>query len=204
MDQVCQLIERRSLWWILVLFKDLQLVTYFIIPSVTLMISSWNLFGFEFIAEFFFAWKSEKRLCFERKKNQKVLIRLISKGMNGLFIKDDLMYGHSHYKYDTIHMWKHIIQTILIYRYQDVQKFFGSKDFIVRRWGRLSLPWSTDFSTWLKRCLKCFSQLWINQFKHISWKIKKNASSVGIEPTTSRLTVERANRLRHEDLRPGR
>ena len=29
---------------------------------------------------------------------------------------------------------------------------------------------------------------------------KKEASSVGIEPTTSRLTVERANRLRHEDL----
>ena len=29
---------------------------------------------------------------------------------------------------------------------------------------------------------------------------KQNASSVGIEPTTSRLTVERANRLRHEDL----
>ena len=28
----------------------------------------------------------------------------------------------------------------------------------------------------------------------------KRASSVGIEPTTSRLTVERANRLRHEDL----
>ena len=27
----------------------------------------------------------------------------------------------------------------------------------------------------------------------------KSASSVGIEPTTSRLTVERANRLRHED-----
>ena len=29
--------------------------------------------------------------------------------------------------------------------------------------------------------------------------IIKRASSVGIEPTTSRLTVERANRLRHED-----
>ena len=31
-------------------------------------------------------------------------------------------------------------------------------------------------------------------------KRKKEASSVGIEPTTSRLTVERANRLRHEDV----
>ena len=30
----------------------------------------------------------------------------------------------------------------------------------------------------------------------------KYTSSVGIEPTTSRLTVERANRLRHEDLYP--
>ena len=29
--------------------------------------------------------------------------------------------------------------------------------------------------------------------------MQKYASSVGIEPTTSRLTVERANRLRHED-----
>ena len=29
--------------------------------------------------------------------------------------------------------------------------------------------------------------------------VDKRASSVGIEPTTSRLTVERANRLRHED-----
>ena len=133
------------------------------------MISSWNLFGFEFIANFF-CLKIWKATLFHL-KNRKVLIRLISKGMNGLFIKDDLMYGHSHYKDDTIHMWKHIIQT-MIYRYKDVQKFFGSKDFIVRRWGRLSLPWSTDFSTWLKRCLKCFSQLWINQFKH-QFKNKK-------------------------------
>ena len=31
----------------------------------------------------------------------------------------------------------------------------------------------------------------------------KEASSVGIEPTTSRLTVERANRLRHEDMLAG-
>ena len=29
---------------------------------------------------------------------------------------------------------------------------------------------------------------------------KEKTSSVGIEPTTSRLTVERANRLRHEDM----
>ena len=33
-----------------------------------------------------------------------------------------------------------------------------------------------------------------------SESVRKNASSVGIEPTTSRLTVERANRLRHEDM----
>ena len=40
----------------------------------------------------------------------------------------------------------------------------------------------------------CFHHPFLNK------NFKKNASSGGLEPPTFRLTVERANQLRHEDL----
>ena len=48
---------------------------------------------------------------------QKVLIMDCRSGMilNGM-----ILYGHSHYKDDISHMFKPVIQKILIYHYQDV------------------------------------------------------------------------------------
>ena len=45
--------------------------------------------------------------------------------------------------------------------------------------------------------IKCSTKILVA--KLYKQRSKKRTSSVGIEPTTSRLTVERANRLRHED-----